>query len=104
MLGVRWRQHRWSSLGKRLLPLASAVEFDRPNDKSQSGDCKRYRQFGFRLPHRSQLLHTYPAGGDFALWSRDIIEHEILPLLEEYWMDELETVALHKKKLFANGA
>jgi hypothetical protein len=41
---------------------------------------------------------------DFALWSRDIIEHEILPLLEEYWMDELETVALHKKKLLANGA
>ena len=25
LLGVRWRQHRWSSLGKRLLPLASAV-------------------------------------------------------------------------------
>ncbi len=25
LLGVRWRQHRWSSLGKRLLPVASAV-------------------------------------------------------------------------------
>ena len=57
---------------------------------------------GYRIGH--SFFTPIRRVDDFALWSRDIIEHEILPLLEEYWMDELETVALHKKKLLANGA
>jgi hypothetical protein len=38
---------------------------------------------------------------DFTTWCRDIVDHEILPLLEEYWMDDQDTVALHRDKVKA---
>ncbi len=41
---------------------------------------------------------------DFTLWYYDIIRHEIVPLLEEYWMDDRERVAEHRDKLLSNFA
>jgi 5-methylcytosine-specific restriction protein B len=57
---------------------------------------------GYRIGH--SFFTPIRRVEDFDLWSRDIIAHEILPLLEEYWMDELETVENHKRKLLPHEA
>lgn len=52
---------------------------------------------GYRVGH-SYFTPTEVVA-HFTTWCADIMEHEIVPLVEEYWMDDLETAAVHREKL-----
>ncbi len=56
---------------------------------------------GYRIGH-SFFTPVEPVD-DFETWYADIVEHEILPLLEEYWMDDGDTVGRFRAILL-NGA
>lgn len=57
---------------------------------------------GYRIGHSffTPVSHVR----NFETWYRDIVEHEIVPLLSEYWLDDPDSAERHGKRLLASLA